>query len=74
MSSLEVVLPCSLISVINCGPPQPLENGVLLNVTSRNYDGVAYYRCNPGHSIVDIDFKVTCLEDGWVEMPVCNRK
>ena len=59
--------------MVHCGPPLILEHGTLINLTSRDYDGVAYYRCDFGYTMSGTE-KVTCLENGWHQMPVCNRK
>ena len=59
--------------MIHCGSPQQLDHGVLINLTSRYFDGVAYYRCDIGYTMSGVE-KVTCLDDGWNDMPACNRK
>ena len=61
------------IAVIHCGAPRELLHGTLINLTSRYYDGVAYYSCDIGFSMIGSE-KVTCLEDGWTEMPNCESE
>lgn len=61
------------ISVIYCEAPKMLVDGLLVNVTSRYYGGVAYYSCFYGYQMIGSP-RVTCEVEGWSEFPECVRK
>lgn len=61
------------ISVIYCEAPEMLVDGLLVNVTSRYYGGVAYYSCFYGYQMIGSP-RVTCEVEGWSEFPECVRK
>ncbi|KAL4240085.1 Coagulation factor 5/8 C-terminal domain [Mactra antiquata] len=57
--------------LIYCGPTEDVINGELLNMTSRYYNGIAYYQCLPGYTM-NGNNQVTCLDEGWTEFPTCT--
>jgi len=61
--------------VIYCGDPPVVENGFLLNVTSRYlYDeGTAQYGCRAGYQL-EGSAMAACTIHGWHPLPVCTGK
>ena len=63
---------CELILAVYCGPPPYLLNGLLLNVTSYTYQGIAVYQCLPGYT-VNGNSQLTCQSNGqWDPVPTCD--
>ena len=67
----------SLFAVVTCEDLVAPENGSLMFVRGRVFEGVALYQCDPGHMLIGLSsvFR-TCQEDGqWTGTdPTCERK
>ena len=60
-------------SDIYCGPPDKVQYGFLVSLTSRCYDGVATYSCHHGYQMKGSS-EVKCSINGWAGFPTCIRK
>lgn len=60
--------------VVHCGAPPSLDNGLIVNVTSLYYDGVASFACLSGFQFVDAtNTKAVCQETGaWTSPSTCQ--
>lgn len=65
---------CDAVTAVQCGAPPVVENGLILNVTSLYYGGIAYYGCQSGFIFGDLtNTQATCQENGvWTTPTVCQ--
>ncbi len=60
-----------MISVVSCGNPLNVANGMVINSTGTSFGETTTYNCNTGYSLSG-SAKVTCLASGsWSSVPSC---
>ena len=64
--------------MVQCGIPDEIQNGYIMNVSSTSFGETAYYQCNGGFDISypnDPDTRVYCDASGsWQNVPECSCK